>query len=178
MDEQALIWLIAATTLGLGVGFYFWGRSSGSPSTPVTVGTVNTEADCAEACRQFESARQAQCRASSAEEAARNEMEARRTDYWAAFGAWVGLSTAAAAAIALPWPANLIVGLALATAATVALGVTLFLLGKLNAASAAWSDASAVLNLANEAVLSARTVILAKCPEDRANACLGVPPPC
>lgn len=177
MDEQALIWGVAVLTLGLGVGFYFWGRTSGSPGARVNVGTVNTEADCAEACRQFESARQAQCRARSAEEAARNDMEARRTDYWAAVGVWAGLSTAAAAAfLIVPW--GWIAGLALAAAATVALGVTLFLLGKLNAASAAWSNASADLNLANEAVLSARTVILAKCPEDRANACLGVPAPC
>ena len=178
MGDVGVAVAIGIVTGGIGLIFYFWGRSSEGTSISVSPGTINTNAGCDEACTQFEAARVTQCRAKSAEEAARAEMEARRTDYWAAVGTWGVLSGIAAAALALPWPLNLIVGLAAAAAATVALGVSLFMLGKLNVASEAWSAASAALSAASDATLAARSVILAKCPMDKANACLGVPAPC
>ena len=178
MGDVGVAVAIGIVTVGVGLIFYFWGRASEKTVSLTTPSIVNPDVDCTEACTQFETARQAQCRAKSAEDAAKTEMEARRTDYWAAVGTWGVLSGIAAAAIALPWPANLIVGLAFAAAATIALGVSLYLLGKLNVASEAWSAASTILSAASDAVLSARSVILSKCPPDRANACLGLPGPC
>ncbi len=158
---------------------YRAGRKSQPTTPPPGLGTNSSAVDCAAACKQFEQRRQGRCRARVAEAAAKTEMEARRTDYWAIVGA---LSAAVAAAIStavgLPWPANLIVSLIFWTAATVLTGVMIFFLGKLNAATAAWATASSVLTTASEAVLNARTIVSDSCPADKAAACLNTPDIC
>jgi hypothetical protein len=174
-------WSIVSTValVAIAVGLYFAGRGSQTTGATVTVGANNSEADCAAACKQFDDRRVELCMAKTAEAAAKSVLDAARTDYYAALSTW-GLLTAAAtaAALATPWPANLIIGLALSAAATIALGVMLYMLGRLNAASDAWTAASVALTAANTAVLNARSIVISKCAEGVNAPCLSVPNPC
>jgi hypothetical protein len=106
-------------------------------------------------------------------------MEAARTEYWATVALLTAMIAAAiAAAVGLPWPANLIVSLVFWTFATVLTALTIYKLGKLNAASQAWSDAAFVVSFADEKVLEAQAIVTANCPPDAATACLSTPAPC
>ena len=178
---EPITWVTIITTgavVLIGVGLYLWGKASEGTGTTITVGSNTSEADCAAACKQLDDRRVERCAAKVAEAAAKTELDARRTDYNTALATWISLTVAAAAAWALPFPANVIVFAALAALATIALGVMLFMLGKLNAASDSWTMASAALTLANSRFLEARSIVIAKCPEGVNSPCISIPDPC
>lgn len=153
--------------------------SSGTSITIPSVGTNDSSVACTEACLQFNQRRQERCSAAFAEAAAKTDMEARRTDFFAAVSALgVVIAAAIAAAAGLPWPANLIVSLVFWTAATILTGVMIFMLGKLNAASGRWAAASTALMDANTKVMEARGIVNTKCSLAEATACLTTPNPC
>ncbi|HBB88258.1 MAG TPA: hypothetical protein DC047_11640 [Blastocatellia bacterium] len=155
------------------------GAGEGITITLLPVGSNNSAAACAEACAQFKKRREERCSALFKEKGARAAMEAARTEYWATVGLLTAMITAAiAAGVGLPWPANLIVSLVFWTFATVLTGLTIYKLGKLNAASLAWSDAAFVVSFADQKVLEAQAIVTANCPPDTATACLSAPAPC
>jgi hypothetical protein len=167
--------LVGAT---LFLATYLWGRRAEGSSTTITLGTPTVSPDCDAACSDFELRRQERCRAKFAEAAAKTELDARDSDFKAAA---VALATATAAAFGsatFPWPVNLIVGIILWTIVTVLLAMMMFFLGKKLVSSDAWATASAILAMANNAVLDARNVVRAKCPADRADKVLFSPDAC
>lgn len=172
---------IVIAVIAIGVAIYRAGAGASGSGTSITVPTVgvnNPDAACTEACAQFNLRRQERCSAEFAEAAAKTAMEAARTAFAASLSALLAMIAAAFAALALPWPANLIVSLVFWTAATVLTGVMIFMLGKLNAATGIWANASNALMTANTRVMEAREIVNAKCSPEAATACLSTPNPC
>ena len=179
--ETVKLLLTPFGTLILGIWLYKMGAKEGGSGTSITipaVGANDSGASCAEACKQFSDRREERCTATYAEAAAKTAMEGARTAYAGSLSALVAMIAAAFAALALPWPANLIVSLVFWTAATVLTGVMIFMLGKLNAATGKWADASNALMTANNRVMEARKIVNEKCPPQEAAACLNTPNPC
>ena len=179
--ETVKLLLTPFGTLVLGIWLYKQGQKEGGSGTAITippVGANDSGASCVEACKQFNDRRQERCTAGFAEAAAKTAMEGARTAYAASLSALLAMIAAAFAALALPWPANLIVSLAFWTAATILTGVMIFMLGKLNAATGTWANASNALMTANIRVMEARSIVNANCSPQEATACLNSPNPC
>ena len=181
MGPESLGAGIVVAVIAIGVAIYRAGESEAGSGTSITispVGVNNSNPSCTEACAQFNLRRQERCSAQFAEAAAKTAMEGARTAFAASFSALLAMIAAAFAALALPYPASLIVSLVFWTAATVLTGVMLFMLGKLNAATAIWSNAANALMTANTRVMEARAIVSASCPPEAATACLSTPDPC
>jgi hypothetical protein len=162
-----------------GILIYRAGLGSGVSISAVLVGINNPEADCAQACTQFNLRRKDRCDASFAEAASRMKMEAARTTYWASVGALAAMIAAAVATgMTLPWPANLIVSLVFWTLATILTGVMIFRLGQLDAAASQWQADADQLMRASQREIEARGIVNANCSHEAAMACLATPNPC
>jgi hypothetical protein len=157
---------------------YLGGRGAQAVPTTTTVGTNTSNPTCDQARADFEKRRQERCKAKLDEAAAKAELDNRNSDFYSATAALVSATVAAFASIALPWPANLIVGLILWTIVTVMLALMMYFLGKKMVASDAWTAAAKVLKAANDAVMEARTAITDHCPPDIAAAAFALPDPC
>ena len=154
------------------------GRGAQANPGTVTVGTNGTNPSCEQARADFEARRQERCAARIAEAAAKAELDSVTSSFNAVTAALVSATVAAFAALALPWPANLIAGLILWTIVT-ALAITeAYFLARKLVAGDVWGAASAALKAANDAVLAARNAVIAACPPDIANQTLNMPDPC
>lgn len=170
---------IAGLVILAGILIYRAGGGFSTAISTVSIGSNNSEAACAEACVQFNQRRVDRCSAAFAEAAAKSAMERAQIAYAASVAAVVAAAAwAVAAALGLPWPANLIVSLALWTVATVLTGVMIFMQGKLSEASTKWDAESIMLSLANTRLMDARAIVNSSCPPEAAAACLNTPNPC
>jgi hypothetical protein len=180
--EVDMDWGIGIITTGIVVVIYFglynWGKGSLGSTTVTVVGDNNASASCDEAALQFEHRRQERCQAKLAEDAAKKILDASNADLTAAVTAVVAFAVAALAALALPWPANLIAGLIALTLLTIASIFSAFCLGRKDAANTAWMAASKKLMDADKMVSGARNIIFANCPPERAAMILAIPDPC
>src|SRR5450432_114306 len=103
---------IAGVVIVIGILIYRAGGGSSTALSTVTVGSNNSGASCAEACKQFNLRREDRCSAAFAEAASRTTMERMRLAYAASVAAVVAAAAwAVAAGLGLPWPVNLIVSL-------------------------------------------------------------------
>jgi hypothetical protein len=157
---------------------YLVGRGSQANPGAVTVGTNTTNPNCEQARADFEARRQERCAARVAEAAAKAELDSVTSSFNAVTAAVVSFTVAAFAALALPWPANLIASLILWTIVTALLITQMYFLGKKIVAGDVWGAASAALKAANDAVLAARNAVIANCPPEIANQTLSLPDPC
>ena len=179
MDVHPGVW-VAAGIFGfwpLVIGFMAGRGGQNNPGT-VTVGSNTSNPSCDQARADFEARRQERCRAKIAEEAAKRELDA-VTAIWATITAALAAAIGAAfAALALPWPANLVVSLIAWTAVTALAIMEAYYSGRKVTAGNVWGAASQALRDANEAVLAARNAVVAACPDNIANQTLALPDPC
>lgn len=157
---------------------YLGGRGAQAVPTTVSVGTNASDPSCDQARADFEKRRQERCRAKLAEATAKAELDNRNSDFYSATAALVSATVAAFAALALPWPANLIVSLILWTIVTVLLALQMYFLGKKMVASDAWTAAAAASKAADDAVMNARQAVVDHCPPEVAAQILALPDPC
>ncbi len=157
---------------------YLVGRGAQANPGAITVGTNTTNPNCQQAKADFEARRQERCSARIAEAAAKAELDSVTSSFNAVTAALVSAIAAAFAALALPWPANLIASLILWTAVTALAILEAYFLGRKLVAGDAWGVASAALKAANDAVLAARNAVIAACSQQEADQTLNLPDPC
>lgn len=178
--------VVGILTVGL-TEFYFWGTRKGGGDSPTTVAspTASDPADCQQACRDWDRARQMLCAAKADEQAARDRANGIRGQLAAAIAAATALTAAgiaaAVAAAASGWPAILflaIVTAVLFASALIAWVAAEFLGGQLSSAEADLAEKAKVRAEWDAAVVAARDAVNAKCSLAEANACLSRTAPC
>lgn len=168
--------------------FYFWGKRSGGASNPstVTLPPGTDAADCAQACSDWDNARQMLCGAKSDDAAARSRADGIRGQLFAALAAEAALiaaavtATVAATVAVLPWVVVvLIVVAAILWLAVLALMATAaFLGGELNSAESDVATKASARQAWDNAVAADRATVNRTCSQAEANACLSRTAPC
>jgi hypothetical protein len=172
------LWAGIAILTGPGaiiVGF-FVGKGKDMSATLVP-GIMPQLPDCASACAQLESARQAKCLADAALAAANNRVATLNPQVIAAVSFAGVLWGAVIAAAAIPIVGHG-VALALAIIASVASALAAYLAGQLLAALQNQSALQSTDTKALQAVIDARNVVLKNCKGQDLTDCLNRPSPC
>jgi len=183
---------VIAAIVAAAAALFALGLQTGKAANPPTDVPKQRDAavDCAQACTDWDNARQRQCGARSDEAAARSRADGIRNMMLAAIAAAVSLSVAGAATLVAAGvatatyfgiPAGIVltaIAVALFVLAAAAFVAADVLAGQLAAAEA---DAAAKARARQEwdtAVAVARAAVNASCPTAEANACLSRQAPC